>query len=452
MADAKQASGAEGVGAQLSSEQQGWLDASLACVERDHLRDLVAAMVSIPSPTGDERPLAQFLSARLAQNGLNGRYQPIDDRQGNALGRYSGKGGGADLLLYAPIDTHLTGTAEEDVPWSGPEVRRDRQPFPILEDGLVIGLCAENPKGFASCVVAAAEAIAKAGVPLKGDLLVGLGAGGMPTNARPGSSRLNTGQGNGCSFMLEQGFRGDFAVIAKGGWAVAWEEVGLSWFRIRVHGYLGYTGQRRRLQHKNPIVLAARVIEGLEEWFPEYTRLNTSGLVEPEGSIGAIEGGWTYKPTFIPAACDIYLDLRLSPRTDPMDARSQLLAALERIKAANPDLDLTCEMVMAVPGATTAPDNWIVQSGIRAWEAVAGRKHVPRTGTSGATDANILRGRGIPTARIGIPPPSRTLPYANTFSMGVIEIDGMVELTKCLIRIAIDTCTRTRAEVGLGTR
>ena len=433
----------------FSAEQTRWLEASLAQLDRNAMCELVAGMVGIPSPTGEERPLAEHLAQHLKRNGLDGACQVIDAGQANALGRYRGTGGGADLLLYAPIDTHLTGIPEEDLPWAGPSIRPDLKPEATLADGLVIGLCAENSKGFASCVISAAEAVARAGVPLRGDLLVGLGAGGMPTNTRPVLGRHNTGQGNGCSFMLEQGFRGDFAVIAKGGWAVAWEEVGLSWFRIRVHGDLGYTGLRRRLNNRNPIVLVTKLIEGLEAWFPEYTKANTSGLVEPEGSIGAIEGGWTYKPTFIPAACDVYLDLRLSPRTDPMAARAQLLSALDRIKAANPGLELSCEMLLAVPGTSTPQDNWIIRSGIRAWEAVAGQAHVPRTGTSGATDANILRGRGIPTARIGIPPPRRPVPYAGTFSMGVVELDGMMELTKCLVRVVIDTCTRERSELGL---
>ena len=88
-------------------------------------------------------------------------------------------------------------------------------------------------------------------------VLVGLGAGGMPTNKRPGQRRSNVGQGNGCSFMLEQGVRGDFAILAKPGYAVAWEEVGLCWFRVRIHGRLGYTGIRHIVPYKNPIVDAA---------------------------------------------------------------------------------------------------------------------------------------------------------------------------------------------------
>ena len=432
-----------------SAEQGQWLDASLSCIRRERLQDLVTAMTSIPSPTGRERHLSEFLVDELGRAGLEAIYQPIDADQGNATARYRGAGDGPDLLLYAPIDTHISGTEEEDVPWVGPALRRDMRPDPVVEDGFVIGLCAENPKGYAACIVAAAEAIKAAGVPLRGDLLVGLGAGGMPTNKGPGETRYNAGQGNGCSFMLEQGFRGDFAIIAKAGWAIAWEEVGLCWFKIRVHGRLGYTGQRHRLEHKNPIIEATKVIRGLEDWFPKYTLKNTSGLCAPQGSIGAIEGGWRYKPAFIPAACDIYVDLRLNPRAAPMDAHRQMEEALAQICAAHPELEVSCNMILAIPGATTSPESWIVQSGIRAWEAVAGNKHEPRTGTSGATDANILRNRGIPTVRIGMPPPRRPAPYSGSFSMGVVELDGMIELTKCLVRIAVDTCTRTRAEVGL---
>lgn len=434
-----------------SSDTGDWLSAALAQIDMDRLCELAMAITAIPSPTGEERPLAEFLVETMNKAGLEAAYQPIDPQQGNAIARYRGTGGGPDLMLYAPIDAHIAGTEEEDVPWVGPEIRPDLRPEPFVEDGMVIGLCAENPKGHAACVIAAAEAIKKAGVPLKGDLMVGLGAGGMPTNKRPEIDRYNTGQGNGASFMIEQGFISDFAIITKPGWMVAYEEVGLSWFKIQVKGYFGYAGTRHRLKHKNPIIEICKVIEGLEEWFPEYTARNTSGLVAPQGSIGSIEGGYPYKPTFIPAACNLYLDLRLSPRTDPREARQQLLAALETIKQKHPELELECEMILAIPGTSTAPDNWIVQSGVRAWEAVEGAPHEFRPGASGATDANILRARGIPTARIGMPPVAKPNPYTSKFSMGVTDLNEMVRLTQTLVRIAVDTCTKTRAEVGLAS-
>src|SRR5579883_3066709 len=427
----------------LSSEQRAWLERAWAQIDPERIARLCFDLVGIPSPTGEERAIAEFLTQYLGAAGLDARYQPIDARQGNAVGRLHGAGDGPDLLLYAPTDVAFAGAEDEDVPWLGSTIRADLRPEPFREGDDVIGLGAENPKAYATCVVAAAE-----GVPLRGDLLVGLGAGGMPTNRRPGLERWNAGQGNGCSFMLEQGVRGDFAILAKPGYSVAWEEVGLAWFRIGVHGTLNYTGIRHVVPYVNPIVEATKVIEGLEAWFPEYTARNTSGLVAPQGSIGAIEGGWTYKPAFVPRVCNLYVDLRVSPRTDPMAVKHQLVEALRRIQAAHPGLELDWEMVLAIPGTHTDPQNWIVQSLMRAWEAREGRPHEARGGTSGATDAAILRGRGIPTARLGLP---RAVPPAAYpgFSMGVAHVPAMQRLTECLVYAIIDTCTRDRGAVGL---
>jgi acetylornithine deacetylase/succinyl-diaminopimelate desuccinylase-like protein len=301
----------------------------------------------------------------------------------------------------------------------------------------------------------AAIALAQAAVPLRGDLLVGLGSGGMPVSRSPvpEATRANVGQGNGCSFMLEQGVRPDFAVIAKPGTAVAYEEVGLCWFKIVVRGGLDYSGRASALgrpaNYRNPILDAMTVIAGLEAWLPEYTARNTSGLVAPRGNVSAIEAGWPDRLAFIPAACNVYLDIRISPRTEPTELLRLLEAELARIQAANPQLELSCEMILAIPGTSTAADNWIVRSTVNAWERENAAAHVWATGTSGATDANILRARGIPTARIGFPRLPANAPHNDVFSMGVANVPDMVRLTRSLIAIAIDTCTRSRDEVGL---
>jgi acetylornithine deacetylase/succinyl-diaminopimelate desuccinylase-like protein len=272
----------------------------------------------------------------------------------------------------------------------------------------------------------------------------------MPTNRRPGLERYNAGQGNGCSFMLEQGNRADFAILAKPGYFVSWEEVGISWFKVQVKGTLNYTGIRHFVPYTNPIVEMTKVIQGLEAWFPEYSARHTSGLVAPQGSIGAIEGGWTFKPAFVPAACNLYVDLRVSPRSDPLQVSYELGQALAQIREANPALELDYDMILSIPGTHTDPRSWIVQSLMRAWESVEGQPHEARGGASGATDAAILRGRGIPTARLGLPrfPP---LPEFPGFSMGVVNVEAMQRLTRCLIYAIVDTCTRDRAEVGLPT-
>ena len=431
----------------LDKKREDWVKQAWSLVDDNALGELNRLMTSIPSPTGEEKQLAQAMVGVMNESGMHTFYQPIDDAQGNAIGRVQGKENGADLLLYAPLDTAFTTSAEEECPWIGEQLPAEMTTAASIKNGDVIGMGAENPKGYGACVVAAAQAIKKAGIPLQGSLLVGLGAGGMPTNRRPSSRKFNAGQGAGCAFMLEQGVRGDFAIIAKPGYSVAWEEVGLCWFKVIVKGDLNYTGVRHVVKGKNPIVDAAKVIAMLEAWFPKYTQNNTSGLVAPQGSINAIESGWKHKPAFIPAACHFYVDLRISPRVSPVEAKRQLQDAIAEIIGSNPELTVEPQMILSIPGTSTDPKNWIIQSCMRAWEYVEEKQHRPRTGTSGATDANILRSHGIPTARLGMPRQTGPQNPRARFSMDSCNVSGMKQLTKCLIYAAIDTCTRERGAI-----
>jgi acetylornithine deacetylase/succinyl-diaminopimelate desuccinylase-like protein len=432
----------------LGKEREHWIQQAWNAIDESKLAELNRMMASIPSATGEERQLAEAIVDVMKASGIDAFLQPMADHQGNAVGRIAGAKSGADLLLYAPLDTAFSTNEDEECPWVGERLPGEMTTNSYIQDGEVVGMGAENPKGYAACVIAAMQAVKSAQVPLKGSLLVGLGSGGMPTNRRPSLATFNAGQGAGCAFMLERGVRGDFAIIAKPGWSVAWEEVGLCWFKVIVRGNLNYTGVRHVVKGSNPIVHAAKVIPLLEEWFSEYTKRNTSGLVAPQGSINAIQAGWTHKPAFVPAACHFYVDLRISPRVSPTEAQRRFGDAIDRIVKANPELTVQWEMILSIPGSCTDPNNWIVQSCTRAWEFVERKKHSPRTGTSGATDANILRAAGIPTARLGMP--RRASPGADprtVFSMDKSNIAGMKQLAKCLVYAAVDTCTRERREV-----
>jgi acetylornithine deacetylase/succinyl-diaminopimelate desuccinylase-like protein len=423
-----------------------------AHISAERLRDVIASLVDVASPTGDEAPLARHIAVLLEASDVEAHVQPLDDRQANAWGRLRGDGSGPDLMLYAPIDTMTAGDEDEDLPWAGPELRPDmRTPAQVTGD-YVIGLGASNPKGHAACLLMAAEAIRLAGIPLTGDLIVAFGAGGMPTNARPGvaNPRFNTGQGVGCSFLLEQGIWADYAVIAKPGWSVAWEEVGLTWFEVRVRGTHTYVGSRHKLPYHNAIVRAGKVAARLDRWFADYAAAHTDGLVAPQGVVSSIEGGWRRTAAFTPAECRFRVDLRLSPRTSPLQAKREFAEALAAAAAGLPGTEVSFEQILAIPGATTDEDSWICRSAIRAWEAIENRDHEPAEGISGATDANILRNRGIPTVRIGMPKVSGT-PFPVDFAMGMnaVDIRHAETLTRHLVRVAVDTLTRSRAEVGL---
>lgn len=410
------------------------------------LRTLADA-VDIPSPTGEEKAAAEYFASVMREARLEAQLQPFDERSANVVGRL-GDRGGPSVLIFAPLDSATSGVPDEEVPWVGPELPAEHRPVARVDGDTVIGLGANNSKAHIVAAIAAARAIKKADVPLTGRIMLGFGAGGAPTNGRPSLDRRNIGLGVGCEYMLQQGVHADFAIVTKPGFTVQSEETGLCWFRIRIHGVQSYAGRKHLVPGHNPILHAARVIPLLEKWLDQYSDRHAGGEVRPQGVIGAIQGGWPNKPAFTPAACDIYVDVRISPRARPMQVWRELCEALGRIgrELDDEDLDMDCELIAAVTGPPTSPDNWIIESCVRAWTAEEHRPHQPMTNTSGQTEAVILRRHGIPTARIGLPP--EVLPNGD-HTMGRASSSAMLKLASVLLRTMIDTCTRSLDEVGL---
>ena len=411
-------------------------------ITEDRLRAAAHALAEIPSPTGREAPLAHLLASRLRAAGFAATAQHIDEQQANAVGRLRGRGRGEDLMLYAPIDTLTTGEEHIDLPWIGSELRPDMTPGALDEGPFVSGLGASNPKGHAACILVLAEAFAESGIEHEGDLVAAFGAGGMPTNAidAPESgypARANTGQGVGCSFLLERGWHTDHAVIAKPGDFIAHEEVGLCWFEVTVPGIHTYAGSRHRLPYRNPIVTAAEVVTRLEAWLADYPARHRTNTAAPQGIIGSIAGGWERMLAVTPAVCRIRLDLRIAPGTTPMNVKRELAAYVAQL-GTELDVNLTTEMVLAIPGTHTPPDSPIVRTAIEAWENTHGTPHVAVPDNSGATDANILRARGIPTVRVGMPKVvSDEFEVDFSRGMNTVDVRAMRQLCETLARIAV---------------
>lgn len=419
------------------------VSAAMAHVTRDRLVELVTGLVGVPSPTGAERPLAEWASAAMRAAGLEAHTQVIDEHQANAVGVLHGPGQGPTVLLYAPTDTYTTGDPALDVPWAMPELREDMVPRARVAGDLVVGLAAGNPKGHAAVVMMAAEALAGSGVPVPGDVVVGLGAGGMPSFAVPGTGtpgRANTGHGIGAHFLLERGFHPDLAVIAKPGWNVSHEEVGLVWIDVDAPGEHSYVGSRHRLPYLNAAAVAAEAITELEAWFPEYAEAHETGTMRPQGVVSSVHGGFERLAASTSALVRLRLDVRMTPDQTPgqvlREVRARLAPLSQRL-----GVELRARQVAAVPGTRTDPTHPVVRSAVRAWEAVAGEPHVPIRGNSGATDANMLRLRGVPTARVGMPKVLRGPDGGEVdFSMGMnlADLVEMRRLVEVVVRTVLD--------------
>ncbi len=434
--------------APTATDERSLIFAARAGLSPRTLGDLCYDLTSIASPSGEELTLAEFLAKRLAAVGASVRVSRFGVSGASVVARIGSAGDGPRLWVYAPIDTAFSGNNEEDQPWLGTAPRADFALPPSRDSGKVIGLGAENPKGFAAAAIAAFEAVARQQQHLRGEIVLTLCGGSMPVSWRP---RVGSGIGHGAgvSQLIAEEPRPDFAIVLKPGYAVSHEEVGYAWFRVTVRGAINYTGIRHKGPYRNPVIAAARVVDSLEMWLSEFAASNTAGLVAPQGSINAIRAGSPDRTAFVPATAEIDIDMRVAPDSNPDEVQSQLEKALERVRETEPELDYSVARLVALPGTRTDPESWIVKSLVRAWEErESGKTHEPLKNASGASDAAILRSAGIPTARIGLPMPATPSPFTG-FSMGVADEESMCRLALLLVQPYVETASRTRSEVGL---
>ncbi len=433
----------------LGEERQRWLDATIARLDPERLKTLLFGLTDIHSPTGATRAASEYMADHLRSIGMDARYLPMNDRTGNVLGERRGSGGGAAVMLYAPIDTHLEGN-DDDQPWVGPPGFVDLQPRATMTGDWVYGLGSSNPKAMIATLAEVAAALIEADVPLIGDLMFGLADGGMPVNI---AARDNAGMSNGVNHLLNRGAAADFAIIMKPWNFVYHEEPGMGWFKLRVLGTYGYAGVPRNTPgFRSSILPAATVIPELEAWLIAYADRNTSGVVEPHGWIAGIQSGSPERPSFPSAVTEIFFDVRINPRTSPAEVKAQFAEFVADFSARHPDIALEWDMYGSAPGGTTDPQNWIIQSARRGWEAIEQRPHPVPDLLGGQTDGAALRRFGVPTARIGWPWPAAGSPEPIAEGLGGMGATFIPDLMPCARKIAyalIDTLTRDRRELGL---
>src|SRR5581483_5856408 len=129
-----------------------------------------------------------------------------------------------------------------------------------------------------------------------------------------------------------------------------------------------------------------RVMEALYEWGRGYTARKTAeweervsgddySVIKPNVNIGAIEGGWPYKPTWSTAICNLFVDVRTLPGDSPLDVQRELQGVLDDLKRDDPDLTVYQDMYMSNPGGKlTDRGSYIVGAAERSVERITGKK------------------------------------------------------------------------------
>jgi acetylornithine deacetylase/succinyl-diaminopimelate desuccinylase-like protein len=415
----------------------------LAAIDRDELAQLGCDLTSIPSPTGQEKAIAEFILAWFEKNGLKAVRQDVEVDRPNAVGVLKGDGTGLSLGFNGHTDTSFTGTVE-DLRMVA-KIEPESELKGSIQDGKVRGLGISNMKGGVAAFMMAGKALKKSGVKLRGDVILAAVVGEISrTPIDSWQTKEYRGEGTGTRHLLTHGMHTDYAVVADGSdLNIVWTQTGVVQVKIQTFGKAEAAWGSKRSTHPmeqmNAIVKMTKIIDAVERWgaaFEEkYIYNSPTGPLYPKVNIGGIEGGAPYRPNYFPGVCAIYIDVRMPPQVRPVTIKYEIEQALSRL-----GIEYEIDIYKSLLGHEGKGVEPLVKSAEEVYECLFGAKVQPEAPDRASiwTDTNVYNELGIPAIKIG--PRGRRIGPRNE----EIQIDVMLKAAQIYALMALDICSRER--------
>ena len=415
-------------------------------IRKEGLTHLAMDLVNIPSPTGEEGKLAEFIVDWLRRQEIPAFLQEVEKDRYNAVGRLPGAGNGFSLTFNAHLDTAFSGV-EADLPVLG-EIRPSDRPQAYIVENRIYGQGIVNDKGPLASFLIAAKAIKESGIALKGDMIL-VGAAGEIGIAQIDEFQGTKyrGKGMGTQFLLSHGITSDYAVIAEPSqFGITWALPGAAYFKISVRGEAAYVPFNEWSpdfrKSKNAILKMIPVMEALENWAARYEEQNeyrfTGGVIRPKVMLGAILGGRPYKPNTRPAHCAVYVDVRIPPQRNLPGIQKELTQVL-----AGSGVETKIELYLWRPGFEGHGVEPLVESLRSAHRRVLQEEPQPIRSpyTSMWNDNNIYHLMGIPAVKWGPSPRGNVGDYSHQTE------EDLVKAAKVYAAVAVDICSREKTQI-----
>lgn len=338
--------------------------------------ELLQALVRIPSITGNETAIADFITDYLQSLGLNVERLEAEPGRPNLLCTWDSGKAGPTLLLNDHLDMIPPGPLEY---WNYPPFAAE------IHDGKVFGRATIDTKSGLTTILVTVKLLKELAIPLRGKLLL-IFSCDEEVGGRLGMQYLG---------KLSR-LKADMALVTEPTtMQVEIATKGRLTFGITTKGVATH-GARPWLGHNaiEDMMLVVTELQGLARELAERNKHPRLGI--PSLSIGTIHGGTV--SNMVPNKCTIEVDRRLLPGEKPEDVRKEFDMVLERLGARHPEFDATLEELVWWPGYEISEDEPIVAAVCSAFEKVMGRK--PAIGVKDAgTDASWINTLGkIPVA------------------------------------------------------
>jgi acetylornithine deacetylase/succinyl-diaminopimelate desuccinylase-like protein len=415
-----------------------------ALIDQDRIVDFFKSIVRIPSNRFEEQKVAGHIGTYLNGMGMSVSYQPV--RQDgletvNVIGRFGTDRGGKRVVLCAHMDT---GSGQYQGLVFQPE-RWTKDPLnPVVENGYFYGLGTHNDKQGVCCMVMAADAVIKSGIPIDGEIIVAAVA-------------AETVGGVGAGHLAKNGLKADVGVILEG---TGLDIVPISVGKIRGRIFVKGEHQHHSV-HTNPAETMRYLLEAFSPGYGKNraSEFLTTKLSEPElPGVPSAAIRWIHSDVLDLDRVGAYFDVMVLHDQTPDSVKKDLERLIDAIRAEHSEFDAEVEVhgweppksenfIWGAPG--TPKDSDIVQRVAKHHEEVRGERPVIGAGKrfGAASDAASLRRAGIRTIEYA---PGSIGPGGELKSWPAIDervrLKDVVDCTRILARAVADLANEQRED------
>ena len=415
-----------------------------ALITPEAVRDTLVEMVDIASPTGREGDFARYLVDRMRRSGCRAWLQEVSAGRPNAIAELRstgpGSGTGSNLLFTGHMDTSYDGD-EDYLHGEGFKAKA------IVRDGWVWGLGANNMKSGLASAVVAIEALARTGVQLNGDVLLG-GVVGETEKApiEEFNSDSQSGYGVGTRYMVTHGVTADYAVLCEPTTLqVCTANMGVSWFKVTVSGTMSHSAWSARPGVVNAIAEMHILQTKIAAWSEQYSASHEYLGERPNVTVAAIRGGMPWRLSRNPWECSLYLDVRTVPGTTTDDIKRGLRHVLREFAQERGCAEPILDVYVSDPPTDIGDTPLITQVMHAAHRQVTGKDSPGIIRRPGA-DSTHLNRYDVPTLCYG--PGGRSHPDAKGRQMHAVgehvSVDDLYTAAKVYLTAALAVCGPAR--------
>jgi acetylornithine deacetylase/succinyl-diaminopimelate desuccinylase-like protein len=400
----------------------------MAEVREDEIVAMACDVINIPSPTGEELQMAQYMRTALRQLGLNVTWQEIEEGRANVVARWIGCGGGKNLMFNGHMDTSNTGR-EEFLTGIG------YKPNAVVKDGFIYGLGIYNMKGALVCYTHAVKALQRAGIRLKGDVIVAAVAGEIEkTQWGAFQGREYRGYGAGTHYLVNHGVLPDMCILGEPtDMRVVLEHFGSMWVRVACSGIYVHTAFCEGREEMNSIRRMYELMDTVMKWIANWEKNASHGGKKALVNLGGIRGGHPWRASRTPENTELFLDVRVPPTIPMTEARRNFQQMFSELEKKHPDWGLEFETYVSVPGARISEEHEMIKAIDASHEQIMG-KRPDREVVTWCSDASVLSRYGIESVNYG---PSSGPRDAEGEK---VAIKTLVDITKIYALVATELC------------